>query len=147
KEVLKAVAKIPSNESTTFLLERFLEDNAALKFQAIISLGVLKDPASVEPLGDFALKRDFFNENIELRKEAARALGSIGGKSATAILKNLLQKKVFWGKKQNDEVRSVAAISLGRIGGKDAIDLLEEMARTSKGIVHIACKKAMEGIK
>ncbi|MDP2682186.1 MAG: HEAT repeat domain-containing protein [Deltaproteobacteria bacterium] len=147
KEVLKAVAKIPSNESTAFLLERLLEDNAALKYQVIISLGVLKDPAAVEPLGDFALKRDFFNEEIEFRKEAARSLGMIGGKSATAILKNLLQKKVFWGKKQNDEVRSVAAISLGRIGGKDAIDLLEEMARTSKGIVHIACKKAMEGIK
>ena len=147
KEVLKAVAKIPSNESTAFLLERLLEDNAALKFQVIISLGVLKDPAAVEPLGDFALKRDFFNEEIEFRKEAARSLGMIGGKGATVILKNLLQKKVFWGKKQNDEVRSVAAISLGRIGGKDAIDLLEEMARTSKGIVHIACKKAMEGIK
>ncbi len=147
KEVLKAVAKIPSNESTTFLLEKLLEDNAALKFQVIISLGVLKDPAAVEPLGNFALKRDFFNEDIELRKEAARSLGMIGGKGATVILKNLLQKRVFWGRKQNDEVRSVAAISLGRIGGKDAIDLLEEMARTSKGIVHIACKKAMEGIK
>ncbi|MEK7689275.1 MAG: HEAT repeat domain-containing protein [Deltaproteobacteria bacterium] len=147
KEVLKAVAKIPSNESTAFLLERLLEDNAALKFQAIISLGVLKDPAAVKPLGNLAMKKYFFNENIELRKEAARSLGIIGGKVATAILKNLLQKKVFWGKKQNDEVRSVAAISLGRIGGKDAMDLLEDVAATSKGIVHIACKKAMEGIK
>lgn len=147
KEVLKAVAKIPSNESTAFLLERLGDDNAALKLQAIILLGVLKDTAAVEPLGNLAQKRDFFNEDIELRKEAARSLGMIGGSNATAILKNLLKKEVFWGKKQNDEVRSVAAISLGRIGGKDAVDLLEEVAGTSKGIVHIACKKAVEGMR
>lgn len=147
KEVLKAVAKIPSNESTAFLLKRLVEDNATLKLQAIISLGVLKDPAAVKPLGNMAMKRYFFNENIEIRKEAARSLGMVGDRTAIAILKNILQKRVFWGKKQHDEVRAVAAISLGKIGGKDIIDLLEEMAISSKGIVNIACKKAMEGIK
>ncbi len=147
KEVLKAVSKIPGNESATFLLQRLDEDNAAIKLQVIISLGILKEQAAVEPLGNLAMKKDFFNENIEIRKEAVRSIGLIGGSNAIAILKNLLNKRVFWGKKPNDEVRSVAAISLGRIGGKDAMDALEGAAKTSKGIVHIACKKAMEGTR
>ncbi|MBI3756234.1 MAG: HEAT repeat domain-containing protein [Deltaproteobacteria bacterium] len=147
KEVLKAVAKIPGNESVTFLLQRLGEDNAAIKLQAIISLGMLKEQAAVEPLGNLARKRDFFNENIEIRKEAVRSIGLIGGSNAIAVLKNLLNKRVLWGKKPNDEVRSVAAISLGKIGGQDAMEALEQAAQTSKGIVHIACKKAMEGTK
>ena len=144
---MKAVSKIPGNESATFLLQRLDEDNAAIKLQVIISLGILKEQAAVEPLGNLAMKKDFFNENIEIRKEAVRSIGLIGGSNAIAILKNLLNKRVFWGKKPNDEVRSVAAISLGRIGGKDAMDALEGAAKTSKGIVHIACKKAMEGTR
>lgn len=147
KEVIKAVAKIPSAGSTTFLLERLNEDNLQLKLQAIISLGMLKDPAAMEPLGDLASKRGFMGEPVEMRKEAARSIGMIGGDRAITVLKNLLKKRVFWGKKQNDEVRSVAAISLGKIGGNDAMEALEEAARVSKGIVRIACQRAMEGIR
>lgn len=146
KEVLKAVARIPGNESATFLLQRLNEDNAAIKLQAVISLGMLKEQAAVESLGNLAMKKEFFNENIEIRKEAVRSLGLIGGSAAAAALKNLLKKDVFWGKKPNDEIRAAAAISLGRIGGKDALEALEETAKTSKGIVQIACKKAMEGM-
>lgn len=147
KEVIKAVAKIPSAGSTTFLLERLNENNLQLKLQAIISLGMLKDTAAVEPLENLALKRSFFGKTIEVRKEAARSIGMIGGDRATTVLKNLLKKRVFWGKKQNDEVRSVAAISLGKIGGNDAMEALEETAGVSKGIVRIACQRAMEGMR
>lgn len=147
KEVLKAVGKIPSNESAAFLLQRLDENNIALKLQAIMSLGLLKDQSSVAPLGKLALKAGFFSENVEIRKEAVRSISMIGGGNAIAILKNLLKKLVFWRRKENDEVRSVAAIALGKIGGKDAMEALEETCQTSKGIVHIACKKALEGIK
>ena len=146
-EVLKAIAKIPSNESTAFLLQRLAEDNAALKLQVIISLGALRDPAAVESLGGLALKSGFFSESLKIRKGAVRSIGMIGGNNATTVLKNLLKKRVFWGRKENDEVRADAAISLGKIGGKDALETLEEISQTSKGLVHIACKKAMEGLR
>lgn len=146
-EALKAIAKIPSNESTAFLLQRLAEDNAALKLQAIISLGALRDPAAVESLGNMALKSGFFSESLKIRKGAVRSLGMIGGSNATTVLKNLLKKRVFWRRKENDEVRADAAISLGKIGGKDALETLEEIFQTSKGLVHIACKKAMEGLR
>lgn len=147
KEVLKALGRMPAKESSTFLLERLGESNPSLKMQAIISLGVLKEQAAVEPLGELAVKRDFFNEMIDIRKEAIKSLGLIGGEKAITILKNLLKKQVFWGKKPNDEIRSLAAISLGRIGGSDVREVLEEVSKTSRGLVHIACKKAMEGVK
>ncbi|MBI3399624.1 MAG: HEAT repeat domain-containing protein [Deltaproteobacteria bacterium] len=146
KEVLKTLGRIPSNESSTFLLERLNDNNPSLKLQAIISLGVLKEQTAIEPLGRLALKRDLFNENIEIRKEAIRSLGMIGGDKAITVLKNLLKKRVFWGKKQNDEIRSLAAISLGRIGGRDVRDILEAVSNASRGLVRLACKKAMEGI-
>lgn len=146
KEVLKAIAKIPGNESAAFLLQR-LDDNAAIKLQAIISLGILKNPISIDSLERLAIKGGFFSENSEIRKEAVRSIGLIGGGSAMTALKNILKKRFFWGSKENDEVRSVAAISLGRIGGKDALEALEEAAKASKGLVQIACKKAMEGIR
>jgi HEAT repeat protein len=144
---LKTLGKIQSNESAVFLLQKLDVNNASIKMQAVISLGTLKAPAAVESLGYLALKRGFSDENIEIRKEAVRSIGMIGGDNAAAILKKVLKKQVFWGRKQNDEVRSVAAIMLGKIGGKDARETLEEVSRKSKGIVQLACKKAMEGIK
>ncbi|MBI5328458.1 MAG: HEAT repeat domain-containing protein [Deltaproteobacteria bacterium] len=145
KEVLKTIGKIQSNESAAFLLQKLDVHNASIKMQAVISLGVLKAANAVEPLGYLALKRGFSDENIEIRKEAVRSIGMIGGDNAAAFLKKALKKQVFWGKKQNDEVRSVAAIALGKIGGKDAMETLAEVSMKSKGIVQIACKKAMEG--
>ena len=144
KEVLKAIGRLPSNESTVFLLEKLGEDNTTIKLQAIISLGALKDQTAVAQLGGLALKRDFFNKDIEVRKEAIRAIGLIGGDDAKVILIRLLKKRVFWGKRQHDEIRSVAAISLGKIGGEDAMEALQEAAKTSKGLVHIACEKGIE---
>ncbi len=144
KEVLKAIGRLPSNESAVFLLEKLGEDNTTIKLQAIISMGALKDQTAVTQLGGLALKRDFFNKDIEVRKEAIRAIGLIGGDDAKVILIKLLKKRVFWGKRQHDEIRSVAAISLGKIGGEDAMETLQEAAKTSKGLVHIACEKAIE---
>ena len=128
-------------------MQRLAEDNAALKLQVIISLGALRDPAAVESLGGLALKSGFFSASLKIRKGAVRSIGMIGGNNATTVLKNLLKKRVFWGRKENDEVRADAAISLGKIGGKDALETLEEISQTSKGLVHIACKKAMEGLR
>lgn len=147
KEVLKVFGKISSNESRAFLLERLNEANPVLKLQAIVSLGMLKEQTAIEPLGGIALMRDFFNENAEIRKETVRALGLIGSDKAITILRDILKKRVLFGRKQNDEIRTLAAISLGRIGGKTALQILEETSKSATGIVHLACKKAMEGIK
>jgi len=147
KELLKVLGKISSNESRAFLLERLNEANPVLKLQAIVSLGMLKEQTAIEPLGGIALMRDFFNENTEIRKETVRALGLIGSDKAITILRDILKKRVLLGRKQNDEIRTLAAISLGRIGGKTALQILEETSKSATGIVHLACKKAMEGIK
>ncbi|MBI5048624.1 MAG: HEAT repeat domain-containing protein [Deltaproteobacteria bacterium] len=111
KEVLKTIGKIQSNESVVFLLQKLDVSNTSIKMQAVISLGTLKAANAVEPLGHLALKRSFSDENIEIRKEAVRSLGMIGGDNAAAILKKVLKKQFFWGRKQNDEIRSVAAIT------------------------------------
>lgn len=145
KEVMKTLVKIPSVRSTAFLIKVLDEQDQGLVSQAIISLGVLKDPASIETLGKIALRREPFADTQEAKREAIKALGIIGDPSAIPYLTNVLFKKVWFGKKSNEEIRSLAAYSLGMIGGDEAFGAIEEAGRSSEGELYITCKRILEG--
>src|SRR3989338_528707 len=124
----------------------------------------------------FHFKTSFSHKDIRIKKELLKVLGKISSnESRTFLLERLneanpvlkLQAIVSLGMlkeqtaieplggialmrdffNENTEIRTLAAISLGRIGGKTALQILEETSKSATGIVHLACKKAMEGIK
>jgi hypothetical protein len=145
KEVLKTVTRIPSKRSLDLLLDALKSKDKAIQGQAVISLAILKDPAGVEPLAEIAVKRDMFNENAELRKEAVKALGSLGDNRAVPYLKNVLTARVWFGRAAYEELRNLACMSLGRIGTPDALEAVAGAADRYGEALHVTCRRILEG--
>ncbi|MFQ5736588.1 MAG: HEAT repeat domain-containing protein [Thermodesulfobacteriota bacterium] len=145
REVLKSLMKISSPRSTQILLRALEEDDQTLVAQAIISLGVLKDPTVIDVLGAIALKRESFADLMEPKREAIKALGVIGDPRGVPYLSRILSKKVWFGRKVNEEARVLAAYSLGLIGTPEAYDAIEKTLGSSEGELYSACRRILEG--
>ncbi len=145
KEVMKTLVKIPSPRSTAFLIKVLDEEDQGLVSQAIISLGMLKDPGAVDILGKIAVRWEPFADTQDAKREAIKALGIIGDLKAVPYLTNVLFKKAWFGKKTNEEVRSLAAYALGMIGGEEAFGAIEHVGKNSEGELYITCKRILEG--
>lgn len=145
KEVMKTLVKIPSPRSTAFLIKVLDEQDQGLVSQAIISLGMLKDPSSIDVLGKIAIRWEPFADTQDAKREAIKALGIIGDQKGVPYLTNVLFKKAWFGKKSNEEVRALAAYSLGMIGGPEAFSAIEQVEQNSEGELYITCKRILEG--
>jgi hypothetical protein len=145
KEVLKALAQMPAEETREILIAALKDGDRALVGQAIISLGVLREHSAVDTLGEIATRKEPFVDDLEIRKEAVKALGIIRDVKAVKYLVRLLAKKSWFSRESTDELRSLAAASLGRIGGEEAIGAIEEASRNSTGRLYATCKKILEG--
>ena len=145
KEVMKSLVRIGTTKATAFLVDKLQEEDQSLVVQAIISLGMLKDPASIEPLASIASKRENFSDLIDTQKEAIKALGIIGDARSVAHLAKILSRKVWFGKKANDEMRTLAALSLGMIGTPEAMQAVKEAYSDASGELQTACKRVLDG--
>lgn len=145
KEVMKSLVKIGTPRATAFLIEKLREEDQSLMAQAIISLGMLKDPSSIEPLAEIASKRENFSDLMEAQKESVKALGIIGDGRAVPHLSKILFRKVWFGKKANDEIRLLAALSLGMIGTPEALAALQEASSWATGELQTVCKRVLDG--
>ncbi len=147
KEVLKSLTRIPSEASLKHLMAALKENkDISLQGQAIISLGILKNPSAVEPLGRIALKTERFKERIKLKKEAIKALGFIKSEDAVPYLKKILFLKVWLHKEAYNEIRCIAAESLGKIGGEEATELIRKASERYGGQTLKVCLRVLERI-
>ncbi|MCP3677872.1 MAG: HEAT repeat domain-containing protein [Deltaproteobacteria bacterium] len=144
KEVIKSLGKIPCRDSSVILLSTLSGSDKSLVPNVIIALGVLKDPAAIESLGELAHKRNALSYNLEIRKEAVKSLGLIGNERAIPTLTRLISRKVWFGKQENEELRAFAVISLGKIGGEAARRVIEHTVKSAQGIVRHACDKTLK---
>ena len=137
---IKALGKIKSDKATEPLIYMMLKDKDT-RAAAIRSLGKTKDSRAVKSL--IMLMHDE-NEELRVRKEAAQALGNIGGKEAVLGLiaaldsgtvelnEKITQELVKLGEMSvmplikmlsgdNEGIMWKAATILGEIGGKRAV--------------------------
>ncbi|MEK6531203.1 MAG: HEAT repeat domain-containing protein [Deltaproteobacteria bacterium] len=144
KEVIKGLVKIKDPRSVKVLLKTLDEEDDSLVTQAVISLGIVKDPSAIEHLCRIALRWESFSESKESIKEAVKALGAIRDKKAVPCLSQIIQRRVWFGKKANDDLRVLAAYSLAMIGGDEAYDAIDRACRNSGGELYVACKRILE---
>ncbi len=145
REVLKSMARIASERSTQFLIDALEESDESLVNQAITSLGMLRDPAAIDKLGEIALHWETFADTQEAKREAVKALGIIGDQRAVKYLTKILFKKRWFGKHSNEEFRALAANALGMIGGEESFNAIEKAHLNSEGDLYNTCKRILDG--
>ncbi|MEE9543027.1 MAG: HEAT repeat domain-containing protein [Thermodesulfobacteriota bacterium] len=147
KEVMKSLARIPSEKSLTLLLEGLKNKDRSIQAHSVMSLSILKNPEAVKPLGEIVARRDLLHENEELRKEAVKALGGLGDEAGVQYLKKVLLSKSWLASGVSENIKTLAATALGKIGGDEACEVLQKASKQHKGNIFNACKMALEGIK
>ncbi len=144
KEALKSLARIPSATAARLLGEALSEEDISLATQAIVSIGSLGDPSAQEAIAKIAVKWTPFTKSFNMQKEAIKALGNIGGDVSVKTLRQILMRKSWFGKQENEELRELAAKSLGKINNEEARMSLKNAMRNSEGALYATCKRALE---
>jgi len=147
KEAIKSLGRVESEDSATILIATLDDADRSLVPSTIVALGALRRASAIEPLGLLAHRGNALSSNLDIRKEAVKALGLIGDEQAIPILSSLLNKRVWFGKQDFEDLRALSIISLGKIGGEAAIGIIEEMAKDAQGIVKRACDKTLKELE
>ena len=146
KEAVRSLLKIGGKDVETIIIGLLDDKDEAIARQAILSLGLMKSAAAVQPLVLIMEKRDFFMRQLAIKKDAMQALGRIGDRRATPYLLKVLEARVwlFWGKW--GELKVAAAAALGYIGDETSLQVLK--ANTSRGgRLGSACSEALDNIE
>ena len=73
--------------------------------------------------------------------------GLLGGAGATDVLKLLLNKKGFLGRREPSQIRASAARALGRAGLPGAQEALRAAQKDADAVVRTAVRQALEGVE
>lgn len=147
KEVLKALVKIKTPDSTRFLVG-LLDGKLSqeLMLHLIRLLGNAKEVSSVPSLMKILKNRGALLENLELYQEVIRALGQIGSQQAVPLLKEVLLKRNLLAKSRALVLSVESAEALSKIGGKSAIEALEAGAKSKTPEIASACRKGLQAL-
>lgn len=144
REAMKALARIGTEEAVDMLIGLIDSKEQAISLQAIVSLGAIRASKAIPHLISIIESRGLSSKLYERKREAIKALGSIGDERALPLLKRVLRKKRLWRRKVHDELRCLSAIALASIGGEEAEKALKEVMAKSKGDLYYACLNGLE---
>lgn len=148
REVLKSLSRIKSVRSKTILMNALQESDQAIKSQAMISLGMLKDDSAVDAIGEIiTAKSNNAIDSVEMQKEGIKALGIIAHSKAIPYLEKIALKTTWFGKDELNDLKANAVIALGKIGTDDAINVVHKAYKGATGNLADTCKRVIEGNK
>ena len=125
------LGEIGDKEAVQGLIVAMGDDNSGVRSKSMLSL-VEIGKAAIDPL-----IKALSDENWQIRRHAAEALGVISTKKAVKPLIETLNDKNSW-------VQKTATESLGNIGDKRAVDPLKNMLKADNLEVRDAVSEALE---
>lgn len=102
----------------------------------VMLLGDLRDERAIPPLHHL-----LDHDNPKVQREVVAALGKIGSRRSTPLLRPILEKDPWIPTEQSDQLRILAAKSLQQIGGEDAGLSLRKGSKSRRKIVRETCQK------
>jgi len=144
RETIRALTRIGGTEAVNILLRALEENDPDLRRQALASLGAMKHPAAVPSLLRIVATRDPRVRQVEIKRDAIRALGEIGSPDAVAPLAQLVVMRKFWFRTRFDEVRAAAIAALGDIGHPAAVEILQWATNDRSDAVARAAVQALK---
>jgi len=140
-----ALAQIGSAGALAGLDRAIGDEDRGVRLAAVKTLGARGYKGALKRVEDVVLgkgRRDFdFNE----RRAFFEAYGSIAGPASIAPLRDLLEARGLFRRKQSPEVRMCAALGLGKVGTPEARAVLEAAANDKDRQVRNAVTAALRG--
>lgn len=144
RETVRALTRIGGAEAVNILLRTLEEKDHDLRRQALVSLGAMKHPSAVPALLRIVAAKDPRVRQVEIKRDAIRALGEIASPEAVAPLAALVVKRKFWYRSRFDELRAAATAALGDISDPAAGEILQWATNDRSELVARAAVQALK---
>jgi hypothetical protein len=128
------------------LISKFMVDpSQAARVKALHLLGKLKYPQMYPVLLDKIRNKNFLSLDFAEQREYFNYLTANADHNLVNILKNLLFKRKWFGRKKYRVMRRLSAMSLSQIASKQALEILNKGMTKRDGDIRLACELALKG--
>ena len=145
RETVQAFGLIGGPKAVGFLVRALTDGDVRIRSMAAINLGKIGKTAGLIPLLEVVQSKDFQKNDPTEIKAFFDAIGMIGSNEALPVLRQLLEKKGWFGRGKTDEVRIGAARALAMIGTPEAKAIVESGRQSKDEAIREACLRALRG--
>jgi hypothetical protein len=141
-EVIETLGSIKQPE----LVVRYMTDpSQEARIKALRILGKLKYPQVYPVLLDKIKSKNFLTLDFAEQREYFNYLTANADHNLVQIMKNLLFKRKWFGRKKYRVMRRLAAVALGQIASEQALETLRKGAEKRDRDIRTACETALKG--
>ena len=145
RETVQALGLIGGPKAVGMLVKALTDSDARIRSMAAINLGKIGKAAGLIPLLEVVQAKDFPKFDPAEIKAFFDAIGMIGSNEALPVLRQLLERKSWFGRGKVDEVRIGAARAMAVIGTPEAKAILESGKQSKDEPIREACLRATRG--
>jgi HEAT repeat protein len=145
RETVQALGLIGGPKAVGILVKALTDSDARIRSMAAINLGKIGKTAGLIPLLEVVQAKDFPKGDPTEIKAFFDAIGMIGSNEALPVLRQLLERKSWFGRGKVDEVRIGTARAMAMIGTPEAKAILESGKQSKDEPIREACLKATRG--
>ena len=144
---LVETARLLGEGTTTETLVGALSDaETDVRVAAARALATLGHEEAAPSLSLLVTGKEIREADLTEKIAIFESYGALGGGGATEVLKELLNKKGFLGRREPSEIRASAARGLGKVGTPDAQETLEAAQKDDDAVVRTAVRQALAGV-
>ena len=145
RETVQALGLIGGPKAVGILVKALTDSDARIRSMAAINLGKIGKTAGLIPLLEVVQAKDFPKGDPTEIKAFFDAIGMIGSNEALPVLRQLLERKSWFGRGKVDEVRIGTARAMAMIGTPEAKAILESGKQSKDEPIREACLRATRG--
>jgi len=145
REAIQALGLIGGAKAVGLLVKCLKDEDSRIRTTAALNLGKVGKKAALEPLLEIVQSKDFQKRGSEEIKGFFDAIGMVGSsRESILVLRQLLERKGWFGRGKTDEIRVGAAQALATIGTPEVMTILESGKDSKDESIRNACLQALK---
>ncbi|HSB05339.1 MAG TPA: HEAT repeat domain-containing protein [Thermodesulfobacteriota bacterium] len=145
REAVQALGLIGGPKTIGVLVNALTDRDIRIRSMAAINLAKIGKTVSLIPLLEVVQSKEFQKKDPIEIKAFFDAIGMIGSNEALPALRQLLERKGWFGRGRVDKIRIGAARALAMIGTSEAKAILESGRQSKDEAIREACIRAARG--
>jgi HEAT repeat protein len=143
REVIQALGLIGGPKAVGLLVKALTDEDARIRSMAAINLGKVGKKTGLVPLLEAVQSKEFQKRDPSEIKAFFDAIGMLASNESIPVLRQLLERKSWFGRGKTEEIRIGAANALAVIGTPEANAILMSGKDSKDESIRDACLQAL----
>jgi HEAT repeat protein len=143
REAIQALGLMGGQRAIGLLVKSLTDNDVRIRCMAAINLGKGGKKAGLVPLLEVVQSKDFYKREPAEIRAFFNAIGMVGSNEAVPVLRQLVERKSWFGRGKTDEIRLGAASAMAMIGSPEARAILEEGKNSKDESLRDVCTQAL----